>query len=88
MCMCTCLHRYSLEVYLFSIPLSVMLTTMGLPAEDNIDGHRALLKFVHVEAFVVYQLVLWIVSAAVAELVVAPATEWARARFEQRQTRT
>ena len=65
-----------------------MLTGMGLPAEDNIDGHRALLKFVHVEAFVVYQLVLWIVSAAVAELIVAPATEWARARFEQRQTRT
>ena len=79
------LGRYSLEVYLFSIPIAVVLSGLGLPSEDNIEGHYALLKFVQVEAFVAYQLVLWIFSGLVAELLVAPATAWLRAAYERQQ---
>ena len=44
---CPCpLHCSSLEVYLFSIPISVILVNLGLPGEDAVDGRYGLLKFV------------------------------------------
>jgi hypothetical protein len=78
------LGRYSLEVYLFSIPISVILVNLGLPGEDAVDGRYGLLKFVEVESFVTYQLVLWTFSAVVAEGIVAPATVWLRGAYERR----